>query len=86
MIPLGSWVKIIESFDDKENQIEIMEFKNCLLGSIDYKTLKFIKKAYLYLADLRNIKSHRETITMEEIFSHRRKIIILLNPIIDKLY
>jgi len=57
-----------------------------LLGKFDNKTLKLIQRPCLYLADLRNLKSHRETISMEEIFSHRGKIIILLNPIIDTIY
>ena len=57
-----------------------------LLGKFDNKTLKLIQKACLYLVDLRNLKSHREKISMEEIFSHRGKIITLLNPIMDKIY
>lgn len=85
-IPLGVWVKIIESFEDEESLIEIKEFKDCLLDKIDNGTLHIIKDACLYLADLRNSKSHRETITMEEIFSHRTEIITLLNPIIVNLY
>ncbi len=85
-IPLGGWVKIIESFEDEESLIEIKEFKDCLLDKIDNGTLHIIKDACLYLADLRNSKSHRETITMEEIFSLRTEIITLLNPIIVNVY
>jgi len=85
-ISLGGWVKIIGSFEDEGSLIEIKEFKDCILDKIDNGTLYIIRNACLYLADLRNAKSHRETITMEEIFSHRREIITLLNPIINKIY
>jgi len=85
-IPLGGWVKIIGSFEDEGISFEIKEFKDCLLDKIDNGILHIIRDACFYLADLRNSKSHSETITMAEIFSHRREIITLLNPIINKIY
>ncbi|GAH71401.1 unnamed protein product, partial [marine sediment metagenome] len=85
-INLGSWIKIIESLKEPQKYQEIQEFYSCLNNSFDDFTLNIIKVACEFIAPERNPISHIVTLSMEQIISRRKKVIELLNPVIDKLF
>ncbi len=85
-VNLGSWAKIFEDVNESQTHQELRDFYQCLKTNFDDSTLNDLKNACEYIAPERNPISHTETLKMDEIYSRRKRIVDLLNPIIDKLY
>ncbi|MGQ4876300.1 MAG: tetratricopeptide repeat protein [Promethearchaeia archaeon] len=85
-ISLGTWVKFFKSFEQKNLHPDTLFFKENIQKLLKPYELKLIIQACDYLSSLRNPTSHYKNISYEEISHLRKKIISLLNKVIDILY
>jgi len=85
-ITLGQWVRIIDNFSKESHESDIKEFRDVLFRNFTANTIKIIKNACEYMSAERNPVSHTEMRDMNYVLQRRKKIIELMNNVIERLY
>lgn len=85
-ISLGAWARALGNVTDQSSNPIIQRFRNAVLTTIPQEHLLTVRDACRILADERNPKQHRETITKEQALAIREKLIVHINNVIQILY